>query len=69
MPENVGSISTGIAPHPEALSGRCVGGFGVGLVRKVMGGYPQAWLTDTLSRIAEHKNDRIDELLPRNYTG
>ena len=46
-----------------------MGGFGVGLVRKVMGGYPQAWLTDTLSRIAEHKNDRIDELLPRNYTG
>ena len=25
---------------------------------------PQAWLTDTLSRIADHKINRIDELLP-----
>ena len=25
---------------------------------------PQAWLTDALSRIAEHKINRIDELLP-----
>ena len=25
---------------------------------------PQAWLTDILSRIAEHKINRIDELLP-----
>jgi transposase len=30
---------------------------------------PQAWLTDTLSRIAEHKINRIDELLPWNYQG
>lgn len=28
---------------------------------------PQAWLTDTLSRIADHKINRIDELLPLNY--
>lgn len=28
---------------------------------------PQAWLTDVLSRIAEHKIDRIDELLPWHY--
>jgi transposase len=28
---------------------------------------PQAWLTDTLSRIADHKINRIDELLPWNY--
>jgi hypothetical protein len=27
----------------------------------------QAWLTDTLSRIADHKINRIDELLPWNY--
>jgi hypothetical protein len=25
---------------------------------------PQAWLTDTLSRIADHKINRIDGLLP-----
>ena len=30
---------------------------------------PQAWLTDTLSRIADHKINRIDDLLPWNYNG
>lgn len=28
---------------------------------------PQAWLTDVLSRIVDHKINRIDELLPRRY--
>jgi transposase len=28
---------------------------------------PQAWLTDVLSRIADHKIGRIDELLPWRY--
>jgi transposase len=28
---------------------------------------PQAWLTDVVSRIADHKINRIDELLPWNY--
>ena len=28
---------------------------------------PQAWLTDVLSRIADHKITRIDELLPWRY--
>jgi hypothetical protein len=28
---------------------------------------PQAWLPDTISRIADHKINRIDELLPLNY--
>ena len=28
---------------------------------------PQAWLTDTLDRIADHKIARIDELLPWHY--
>ncbi|MCA3642341.1 MAG: transposase domain-containing protein, partial [Methylobacterium sp.] len=27
---------------------------------------PQAWLADTLARIAEHKINRINELLPWN---
>ena len=28
---------------------------------------PQAWLTDVLSRVADHKINRIDELLPWRY--
>ncbi|MFT5394810.1 MAG: transposase [Gammaproteobacteria bacterium] len=28
---------------------------------------PQAWLTDVLDRIADHKITRIDELLPWRY--
>jgi transposase len=34
---------------------------------KLNGVDPQAWLTDVLSRIADHKIDRIDELLSWNY--
>lgn len=29
---------------------------------------PQAWLTDVLSRIADHKITKLDELMPWNYT-
>ena len=29
---------------------------------------PQAWLTDTLARIADHKITKLDELMPWNYT-
>jgi transposase len=36
---------------------------------KLNGVDPQAWLTDTLRRIADHKINRIDELLPWNYKG
>jgi hypothetical protein len=28
---------------------------------------PQAWLTDVLSRIGDHKINRIDELLPWRF--
>ena len=28
---------------------------------------PQAWLTDVMSRIADHKINRVDELLPWRY--
>ena len=35
---------------------------------KLNGVDPQAWLTDVLARIADHKINRIDELLPWNYT-
>ena len=34
---------------------------------KLNGVDPQAWLTDTLGRIADHKITRIDELLPWRY--
>jgi transposase len=34
---------------------------------KLNGVNPQAWLTDVLSRIAEHKITRLDELLPWRY--
>jgi len=34
---------------------------------KLCGIDPQAWLTDVLSRIADHKINRINDLLPWNY--
>ena len=34
---------------------------------KLNGVNPQAWLTDVLSRIADHKINRIDESLPWRY--
>ncbi len=34
---------------------------------KLNGVDPHAWLTDVLSRIADHKISRIDERLPWNY--
>ena len=34
---------------------------------KLNGVDPQAWLNDVLSRIADHKINRIEELLPWNY--
>ena len=34
---------------------------------KLNGVDPQAWLTNVLSRIADHKITRIDELLPWSY--
>lgn len=34
---------------------------------KLNGVDPQAWLRDTISRIADHPNPSIDELLPWNY--
>ncbi len=35
---------------------------------KLNGVDPQAWLTDTLARIADHKITKLDELMPWNYT-
>ncbi|MDG1372113.1 MAG: transposase domain-containing protein, partial [Paracoccaceae bacterium] len=34
---------------------------------KLNGVDPQAWLTDVLARIADHKITRIDELMPWSY--
>jgi transposase len=38
------------------------------VIPKLNGIDPQAWLTDVLTRIADHKINRIDELLPWRYT-
>jgi hypothetical protein len=35
---------------------------------KLNGVDPQAWLTDVLKRIADHKITRLDELFPWRYT-
>ncbi len=35
---------------------------------KLNGVDPQAWLSDVLSRIADHKSNRIDALIPWRYT-
>ncbi len=34
---------------------------------KLNGGDPQAWLTDVLGRIADHKITMMDELTPWHY--
>ena len=34
---------------------------------KLNGVDPQAWLTDTLARIADHKINKLDELMPWRY--
>ncbi len=34
---------------------------------KLNGVDPQAWLTDTLGRISDHKITRLDELMPWRY--
>ncbi len=34
---------------------------------KLNGVDPQAWLTDVLGRIADHKITRLDELMPCRY--
>ena len=35
---------------------------------KLNGVDPQAWLTDVLARIADHKITRLSELMPWSYT-
>ncbi len=34
---------------------------------KLSGVDPQAWLTDVLTRIADHKITKLDELMPWSY--
>ncbi|MCP4316181.1 MAG: transposase domain-containing protein, partial [Hyphomicrobiales bacterium] len=34
---------------------------------KLNGVDPQAWLTDTLGRIADHKITKLDTLMPWNF--
>ncbi len=35
---------------------------------KLNGVDPQAWLTDNIGRISDHKINKIDELMPWRYT-
>ena len=53
----------------RAREQRCPHGGAATLIEtaKLNGVDPQAWLTDTLARIADHKITRIDELLPWRY--
>ncbi len=36
-------------------------------IAKLNGVNPQAWLTNTLGRIADHEITRLDELMPWSY--
>jgi transposase len=51
------------------LGGSHVGNPGYTLIEtaKLNGVDPQAWLTNVLGRIADHKINRIDELLPWRF--
>jgi len=49
------------APMPAASAYTLIGS------AKLNGVDPQAWLTDVLGRIADHKITRIDQLLPWRY--
>jgi transposase len=41
--------------------------YGLIVTAKLNGVDPQAWLADVLARIADHPDNRIDELLPWNW--
>ena len=49
-----GSVTTGRLPLIETA--------------KLNGVDPQAWLTWVLERVADHKINRLDELMPWNYS-
>ena len=59
-------VRTGCSPDRK---GGAVGRHRLTLIEtaKLNGIDPQAWLTDVLDRIADHKITRIDELLPWRY--
>ena len=60
-----------VASKPLAQSERCGQSAAIAYTlietAKLNAVNPQAWLTDVLSRIADHKINRIDELLPWRY--
>jgi len=61
---NATARSTYIAMHTSSAA------YGQLIVRSALllnGVDPQAWLTDVLGRIAEHKITRLDELMPWRY--
>ena len=56
------------APAADARGGRSAAiAYTLIETAKLNGVDPQAWLTDVLSRIADHKITRLDELLPWRY--
>jgi hypothetical protein len=63
----INSRLTEKAPSPMSIWQNTPVGCTLIETAKLNGVDPQAWLTDVLSRIADHKIDRIDELLSWNY--
>jgi transposase len=58
-------LRNGIFPHCTEREGRSAAiAYTLLDTAKLNGVDPQAWLTDALGRIADHKINRIDELLP-----
>ena len=70
--EDVGEVGFGIVAVEDGGLGDGVDGGGAAAAiaytlietAKLNGIDPQAWLTDVLDRIADHKINNIDELLP-----
>ena len=56
------------APKPTVNGGRSAAiAYTLIKTAKLNGVDPQAWLTDVLGRIADHKITRLDELMPLRY--
>jgi len=66
-------VNTALCIRAKSFMGSDNGGRSVAIAytlietAKLNGIDPQAWLTDALDRIADHKINRIDELLPWRY--
>ncbi len=61
------AVDHGDGPAAIGLCGAAAIAYTLIETAKLNGIDPQAWLTDVLGRIADHKINRIDELLPWRY--